>query len=218
MDKKRKILIFSILTVMILAVGSIAAYYWYENANYVTTEDAKVKGDLVKAAPQITAKLVELNIKEGEVVRKNDILARQDLMGVEDSKIETTVIRAPISGIVVKKQGTVGEVASAGQAVATIVDTNQLYVEANIEETMLSKLKLGQKVDITIDQYGGQKFEGKVSSIGQATAATFSLLPSSSSGTFTKVVQKVPVKIEMNMSDLKLLPGTNAVVKIHIRA
>lgn len=217
MDKKRKILIFTILILMILAVASIATYYWYQNTNYISTEDAKVAGDMVKAAPQITAKLVELNVKEGQMVKKNDILARQDMMGVEDSKIETSVIRAPISGIVAKKQGTVGEIISAGQTVALLVDPSQLYINANIEETKLSKLKEGQKVDITIDQFEGQKFDGKVSTIGQATAASFSMLPSSSGSTFTKVVQKVPVKIEMNMKDLKLLPGTNAVVKIHIK-
>ena len=78
-----------------------------------------------------------------------------------------------------------------------MVDPQKLYITANIEETEVKKLKSGQNVDIKIDEFDGLAFQGKVESIGKASNSAFSLFPSSSSGTFTKVVQKVPVKIEL---------------------
>lgn len=202
---------------MVIALGSIGVYYWYENTYYVSTEDARVSGDLVKVSPQISGKLLEFNVDEGDTVIRDQILGRQEMINLPDSSIDQSVFRAPINGVIIKKQGTVGEVAAPGQTLAMVIDPMKLYISANIEETKLLKLKQGQKVDIIIDQFNGEKFSGKVKSIGLASNATFSLLPTSTSGTFTKVVQKVPVKIELENHDGKLLPGTNAVVKIHVR-
>ena len=98
-----------------------------------------------------------------------------------------------------------------------IVDPQKLYITANIEETKLGKVKQGQNVDITIDQIEGKTFTGKVKYVGKASNSTFSLLPTSTSGTFTKVVQRVPVKIEFDKVNSELLPGTNAIVKIHVK-
>jgi multidrug resistance efflux pump len=217
MSGKRKILIYSILAVMIIVLGSIGVYYWYESAYFVSTDDAKVTGDIVTVSPQISGKLLELNVEEGDLISKDQILGRQEMINLPDTSIDQSVFRAPISGIVIKKQGTVGEVVSPGQTVAMIIDPKKLYITANIEETKLGRLRQGETVDVTVDQFSGEKFSGKVKYIGQASNSTFSLLPSSTSGTFTKVVQKIPVKIEFDKSDNKLLPGTNAVVKIHIK-
>lgn len=217
MTGKRKIIIFTILAVMIVVLGSIGVYYWYESSYFVSTDDATVEGDLVTVSPQISGKLLELAVDEGDVVSKDQILGRQEMINLPDTSIDQSVFRAPISGIVIKKQGTVGEVVSPGQTVAMIVDPNKLYITANIEETKLGRLRQGEPVDISIDQFSGEKFSGKVKSVGHASNSTFSLLPSSTSGTFTKVVQKIPVKIEFDKSDNKLLPGTNAVVKIHVK-
>jgi len=217
MKGKRKILIIGILLVIVVALGSIGFYYWYENAYYVSTEDARVNADFVSVTPQISGKLLELNVDEGEKVTKNEILARQEMNNLPDTSVEQSLVRAPIDGIVVKKQGTVGELLSTGQTLITLVDPTKLYISANIEETKLEKVKVGQPVDITIDEYDSQKFSGKVKTIGEISNSAISLLPSSTSGTFTKVVQRVPIKIELDNFDSKILPGTNAVIKIHIK-
>lgn len=101
---------------------------------------------------------------------------------------------------------------------AGISDANEKagVITTNIEETKLVKVKQGQKVDITIDQFSGKSFSGRVKYVGQASNSTFALLPSSTSGTFTKVIQKIPVRIELDKSDDTLLPGTNAIVNIHV--
>ena len=198
-------------------MGSIGFYYWYENTYYVSTEDAKINADFVSVIPQISGKLLELNVDEGDTVTKNEILARQDMNGLPDTSVEQSLVRSPIDGIVVKKQGEVGEIFSNSQTLFTLVDPKDIYITANIEETKLSEVKVGQPVDISIDQFGSEKFTGKVKTIGEISNSAISLLPSSTSGTFTKVVQKVPVKIALDDSSEKILPGTNAVIKIHIK-
>ncbi|MFW2487300.1 HlyD family secretion protein [Clostridium chromiireducens] len=217
MKEKRKILIIGILVAIVVALSSIAFYYWYENTYYVSTEDAKVNADFVSVTPQISGKLLELNIAEGDKVTKNEILARQEMNNLPDTSVEQSLVRSPIDGIVVKKQGTVGELLSTGQTLITLVDPSKLYISANIEETKLGKVKVGQPVDITIDQYDSEKFSGKVKTIGEVSNSAISLLPSSTSGTFTKVVQRIPIKIELDSFNEKILPGTNAIIKIHIK-
>lgn len=217
MKEKRKVLIIGILAAIVVALCSIGFYYWYENTYYVSTDDARVSADLVSVTPQITGKLLELNVEEGDTVVKNQILARQEMNSLPDTSVDQSLMRSPINGIIVKKQGTIGELWSPGQTVVTLIDPNKLYITADIEETKLGKVRVGQIVDITIDQFNSQKFTGKVRSVGEAANSALSLLPSSTSGTFTKVVQRIPVKIELNKFNNKILPGTNAVVKIHVK-
>ena len=217
MNKKRKILMLIIFAVMIVALSGIGFYYWYNNTYFVSTEDARVTGDLIKVSPQIAGKLLEFNVEEGDSVSQDQILGRQEMTNLPDINVDQSIIRAPISGIVIKKVGNVGEIEAAGQSLAMIVDPQKLYLTANIEETKLGKVKQGQAVDITIDQIEGKTFTGKVKYVGKASNSTFSLLPTSTSGTFTKVVQRIPVKIEFDKVNSELLPGTNAIVKIHVK-
>lgn len=217
MLENKKKLMMAIVGVIAAVLVFIVAYYWYNNAYYVQTEDAKVAGDIVKVPTQITGKLLELNVNEGDLLVKDQIIGRQDMGSLSDSYLEQSIIRSPIDGFVIKKQGTVGEMASTSQVLVYMIDPAQLYITANIEETQLSKLKIGQKVDITSDEYSGKKMTGKIESIGKAANSVFSLLPNSTSGTFTKVVQRVPVKISLDQNYDGLLLGTNAIVKIHIK-
>lgn len=217
MSKKRKIMMITIFLIMICALSGVGYYYWYNNRYFVITEDARVTGDLIKVSPEVSGKLLEFNVEEGDEVVQDQILGRQEMGSLPDTNVDQSIIRAPISGIVIKKNGNVGEIEGAGQTLAMIVDPEKLYISANIEETKLGKIKQGQNVDITIDQISGKKYTGKVKFVGKASNSTFSILPSSTSGTFTKVVQKVPVRIEFDKIDNQLLTGTNAVVKIHIR-
>ncbi|MNR46691.1 putative multidrug resistance protein EmrK [compost metagenome] len=93
---------------------------------------------------------------------------------------------------------------------------NELFVTANIEETELVDVKLGNKVQMTVDAFPGVTFTGHVEKIGLGTNSSFSLMPASNtSGSFTKVVQRVPVKIGLeDYQGKQLIPGLNAVTKI----
>ena len=217
MRDKRRVLIIGILALIVIAVGGIAGYYWYENTYYVSTDDASVSSDLVSVIPKISGQILELNVNQGDIIKKNQILARLEMNNLPDTSVEQSLIRSPINGVVVAKRGTLGEMAMTGQTMFTLADPANFYVTANVEETKVEKIKVGQPVDISIDQFGSQKFSGNVKSIGEAANSALSIFSASSSGTFTKVVQRIPVKIQLDKSDNKILPGTNAVVKIHVK-
>lgn len=218
MKSKRKVIMLSMLVFMILSMAGVGIYYWYNGTHFISTEDAKVNGDSFKINSQISGKLLEFNIEEGSAVEKEQIVGRQEMTGQPDSNFDTSIIRSPIGGIVVKKGANVGEIVSSGQTLAYVVDPSKVYITANIEETKLKKLREGEKVDINIDKYDNKKFTGVVESIGEASNSQFALLPNSTSANFTKVVQKVPVKIKLDKyENAKLLPGINAVVSIHIK-
>ena len=217
MEIKRKRLIILVAIVMVIVVIGIIVYYWYNGTHYVSTDNASVASDTSNAITLMSARLTELDVKIGDTVQKNDIIARQDMTGQNSLGVEASVVRAPISGDVIQTSGTVGEIVPAGTPVAIIADPAKMYITANIAETSLQKIKTGQTVDVTIDQFAGLRFEGKIAEIGQATSSFFSILPQQTSGTFTKVVQTIPVKITIEKGDYKLVPGANASVRIHIK-
>jgi membrane fusion protein, multidrug efflux system len=110
-----------------------------------------------------------------------------------------TVVTAPVSGIVSKKNVQPGQLVSAGQPLFSLVDEGDLWITANFKETQLSKFKEGQEVKVKVDAYPKKEFVGRIESFSAATGAKFSLLPAdNASGNFVKVVQRVPVRISMN--------------------
>lgn len=219
MNGKNKAMVYGVLVLMLLVMGAIFVYYYYEGTNYVTTEDAKIAGDLIKVSPKISGRLLEFNVEEGQQVKAGDILARQDMVTLPDNNLDLSVIRAPISGWVVKKSGVVNEVVSPGQPLAILVDLDKLYVNANVKETDVKKVKPGQLVEMAVDAYNGKKIRGEVDRIGEATTSTFSLLPASNSGSFVKNVQWVPVRIKLvDTKGLRLFPGMSVVTKIHLKS
>ena len=217
MEKKQKLIIMSVLALTLIAILCVVGYYWYNGTYFVATDNASVAADTSNAVTLITAKLTELNAQVGNTVSENSIIARQDMKGQNVSNVENSVVRAPISGVILQTSGVVGEIIPAGTVVAVLADPSRIYINANVEETDLHKVKVGQITDITIDQYSGVQFEGKVTEIGQASSSFFSILPQQSSGTYTKVIQTIPVKISIEKGDYRLLPGTNAYVKIHVK-
>jgi membrane fusion protein (multidrug efflux system) len=133
-------------------------------------------------------------------------------------KLAHTTVTSPSDGVVAKKISHIGEVIKAGQPVAIIVDLNNIWVEANLEETQVEHVRLGQSVDLKVDAYPNTRFTGKVINIGAATASEFALIPENrSAGNFTKVTQRIPVKIEVIDPAEQLRPGMMVVVGIDIR-
>jgi len=139
---------------------------------------------------------------------------------VTEQQLADSAVSAPFSGVVAKRWVEPGAIVQPGQAILTLDQSDPIWVTANIEETKLASISPGESVDIAVDAYPRASLSGKVLSIGAATAATFSLLPpSNASGNFTKITQRVPVKIsiETNHDDLALLPGMSVSVRIHTR-
>ncbi|USR66346.1 HlyD family secretion protein [Providencia stuartii] len=112
-----------------------------------------------------------------------------------------TRITAPISGVVGKKSLRVGEFVKPGDALMAIVPQDKLYIIANYQETQLQNITQGQTVDISIDTFPGQTLKGYVDSIAPASGASFSpVAPENATGNFTKIVQRIPVKITFDIN------------------
>ena len=132
-------------------------------------------------------------------------------------QLDYTRITAPASGEVSRKQVEVGQLVAGGQPLMSIVADTGFWVTANFKETQLAKIRPGQPVEFEIDAYGGCVGEGKVASVSGATGAKFALLPpDNATGNFTKVVQRVPVRIAVTKPcpGYPLRPGLSAVVHI----
>jgi len=131
-------------------------------------------------------------------------------------KLSHTRVRSPIDGIVTKKYLFEGDFVSPGIPVLALYDPEKIYVIANLEETRFEGVDVGDSVDIKVDAYPGKVFKGKVKKIIRASAAKFALIPRDvTAGEFTKVVQRIPIKIEITDDEKdKLIPGMSVEVGI----
>jgi len=128
--------------------------------------------------------------------------ARRDAAQLD---LDRTVLRAPIDGVVAKKQVALGQRVQVGANLLTVVPITQSYVDANFKEVQLRKMRIGQPVVLTSDYYGsGVKFHGKVVGLGGGTGAAFSLIPAqNATGNWIKVVQRLPVRIVIDPEDMR---------------
>lgn len=130
---------------------------------------------------------------------------------------DESFIYATISGTVVRLPGVVGEYLSPGTPILSISNLQATWVVADVEETDYGRIRLGQKVDVHVDAYPGQIFSGQVIELGGATQSTFDLLPvEEDTGNYTKITQRMPVKIAItDKGNYGLKPGMSVEVKIH---
>ncbi len=153
-------------------------------------------------------------------------LARARLQSAEAARasavlqLSFTTITAPLSGTVSRKMVEVGQLVQPGQTLFSIVSDSGVFVTANLKETQLARVHVGQKVDIEVDAYGAS-VEGEVESIASATGAKFALLPpDNATGNFTKVVQRVPVRIKVTKglgAERPLRPGMSVVANVIVK-
>ncbi len=144
-------------------------------------------------------------------------------LGVIESQLKNSVIQSPMSGVISKRWILPGDVVQPGQPIFSIYDLDNLWITANLEETNLAALHENDSVEVSIDSYPDRKFTGTVFQIGSNTASQFSLIPpNNASGNFTKVTQRVPVKISIHQAvnqsqdPVQLLPGMSAEVKVKV--
>ena len=132
--------------------------------------------------------------------------------------LEHTVVTTPVDGVVGNRGVQLGQFVRAGAPLLSVVPLDQVWVEANFKETQIGKMLPGQSVRITVDAFSGETLPGHVDSFSPASGAKFSLLPpDNATGNFTKVVQRIPVKIIVDPGHAltgKLRPGMSAVVTV----
>jgi membrane fusion protein (multidrug efflux system) len=136
-------------------------------------------------------------------------------------QLEDTVIRAPVSGVVGNRAGQVGEYVKAGSQLLSLVPLSRVYVTANFKETQLTRMQPGQLAEVSVDAYPGLALDGHIESFAPASGAQFSLLPpDNATGNFTKIVQRVPVRISLPANTAltgRLRPGLSVTVTIDTR-
>lgn len=133
-----------------------------------------------------------------------------------------TKIIAPEDGIVTRKSVEINQNVSVGQNMMTLVSLDNIWITANFKETQLEHMRAGQPVVISVDAYGGRKYDGKVTQIGGATGSVLSLFPpENATGNYVKVVQRVPVRIDLTKpeqnSDHLLRPGLSVEPKVTVK-
>lgn len=131
-----------------------------------------------------------------------------------------TVIRAPFNGVVGNKSVQVGDYVTPGKRIAAVVPLDKVYVDANVKETQLAGIKAGDVAEVSVDALDGPALKGTVESIAPASGSLFSLLPpENATGNFTKIVQRIPIRIAIPASEShgRLRPGLSVVVSIDTR-
>ena len=208
--KISKKIIYPALILLVIIGCSIGYYFYSANVLYFKTDNAKITSKMYTINPVTNGKILEWNVDVGDIVKKDQVLGRQEIL---------PYVTSPIDGTIVKNDVVENESVNAASPLATVADTNNLYVGVNIEETDIRKISVGQDVKITLDAYPHKKFKGKVTEIDNTTQTYFSGTSSfSTSGTYTKVTQLVPVKVSIeNDENLPLTLGMNAVVKIKLK-
>jgi membrane fusion protein (multidrug efflux system) len=172
---------------------------------------------------QLGASLAQLNVSKSQIgSAEATVKSAVAQISTVETLLQNTRILAPASGRIAKRWLLPGDVAQPGQSVLTITRDSVLWVTAFFEETKIGGIRDGQPAEFTIDAFPGALFRGKVFNIGTNTAGQFSLIPpNNASGNFTKVTQRIPVKIsilEQNSEDTtvlrRLVSGMSVVVKI----
>ena len=169
---------------------------------------------------KIEAEKKRLNVlvanKKMTMFQMKQAQAKADLASIA---LKDTSVVAPFDGVVANRQVQVGKYVKATSNMLSLVDLKNIWLIANFKETQISDLQLNQEVEITIDGFKDMTFIGKIDSMSAGSGASFSMLaPDNATGSFVRVVQRVPVKIVFSETkkSQKLLPGLSAQVSINL--
>jgi membrane fusion protein (multidrug efflux system) len=146
-----------------------------------------------------------------------DFMMAETELSMAEMNLSYTEVRAPIDGIVTRLKLEAGEWVESGEPAFGLIAVDRVWIEANLKETQLTHVEVGQNVTVELDAYPDQVWIAKVGSISPATGAEFSVLPpQNASGNWVKVVQRLPVRIEIQQeeSQPKLRAGMTATVSI----
>lgn len=183
---------------------------------------AKAKAGVSSTSAQVSAAELQLQVLDSEraIVNAQVDQARAQL-DLAKSNLDATFIRAPQDGRIGNRAVRVGQLARAGSHLMSLVPLHNIWVDANFKETQLTHMQPGNRVEITIDAFPDVVLTGKVTGFSPASGSKFSLLPpENATGNFTKVVQRVPVRIALDPDHAlsgKLLPGLSVIAKVDIR-
>ncbi|MGA9405537.1 MAG: HlyD family secretion protein [Bacteroidota bacterium] len=188
-------------------------------------DSTQFKGNIIPKEQFDHSKSEYESAKARSSIAKAQAVAANAQLGIIETQLQNTIITSSMNGVVSKRWALVGDVVQPGESIFSVYDLKDIWVTANLEETSLEALRSSDKVEITVDSYPDIKFFGKVFQIGSNTASEFSLIPpNNASGNFTKITQRVPIKISIERTaganpqrHIDLLPGMSVEIKVRVR-
>ena len=201
------------------------------SGRFVSSNNAQVVADLVQVGSINAGRIVAMDVDVGSTVLEGQVIAVVDIpavisrssitdtskMGFRDVQDQLFEVVAPRSGVIAARWAKKGDTLPAGQRIATLVDQRRVWIEANIDEKKIERVRPGQPVEIEITGRDG-KLTGKVETVSPVTAATLAS-PSDRglAGNGRRVAQVIPVKIRLDEDNLSLIPGSSAEIIIWVR-
>lgn len=212
-------------------VKSEAIEQLFASKQQLENQISQLQGQINTANAQISSAKAGINAASSQLSLTSAGASDKDIAIAEDQvksaqasydlvklNLDNTKVTAPIDGTIVQINSHVGDTVSQGQAVMAIVDFSKLQVTAYVLEGDLEKVKTNQAVTLSVDAFPNSSFTGKVQSIGLATASEFSLLSTTNnSGNYTKVSQRVPVKVSIDAENSNIIPGMSVTAKIKVK-
>jgi membrane fusion protein (multidrug efflux system) len=194
-----------------------------QNAQQAQSRNGGAQAALARDAANLISAQRQVDLLKAEIVQAEATLSRtKAIQSQAELNLGYTIIVAPIDGVVGNRTLRIGQYVQAGTQLMSVVPASGAYVVANYKETQLTDVLEGQAVDIAVDMFPGQVVHGHVDSIAPASGQEFALLPpDNATGNFTKVVQRIPVKIALdrgNASIVELRPGMSVIPTIETRA
>ncbi|MDQ0199931.1 HlyD family secretion protein [Neobacillus ginsengisoli] len=213
----KRLLLLNIIILLILVGGGFGGYAYYnQNVSYLRTDNAQITGQQVTITAPTNGKLTDWKGNVGSNFSKDSTVGTITTTGTNGTPVNMNVT-LPTDGTIVQNNAVQDSFVAAGTPLAQAYDLKKLWVTANIDETKIDEVAVGQDVDIYVDAFPTSTLKGKVQQIGLATSGTFSLLPNTNTtGNYTKVTQVVPIKVSIddNKGDA-IVPGMNVTVRIH---
>jgi membrane fusion protein (multidrug efflux system) len=195
---------------------------WFDYSEALASkEKAQAQRAGAKASMGIAEQQLNILLAEEQRI-KAEIGQHQEELKLLQQEVADTNICAPISGTVGNRRVRTGQYVRPGSILMALIPLNEVWVEANFKEVQLARMQEGLSVEIEIDAFPGHNFTGLIQSLSPASGAEFSLLPpENASGNFTKIVQRIPVKINIDKDShqgKRLLPGMSVEVRIDTNA
>jgi len=184
------------------------------------TLHAQLDAQVAQNRAQALAAERELAVLEGQLKQNQAVLATaRAALVIAKLNLEYTTITAPKDGVIGQRQVKPGQLVGVGTQITTLTPLPQVWVIANYKETQLTHMAVGQRAEVTVDTFPGHTLRGHVQSFAPASGAEFALLPpDNATGNFTKVVQRISVKIVIDDADGltgRLVPGMSVVARVH---
>jgi membrane fusion protein (multidrug efflux system) len=185
----------------------------------VQTDFFKAKQELIKenaaittaksALNEVLADRSELSVKNAERLElEAQLIAINAEINIQTQELKNYTVKAGMNGVVGRRLIKSGEYVSKGQRLLVVHDPNKIWIETNIRETEINRISLGQNVRVEVDAFPDKEFFGKVRRIGNAATSQFALLPKlNEAGTFTKITQRIRVRVDVKQEDDMLKPG-----------